>query len=186
MTAPENRTDWAWLQDTYWYVLTPDLPAPQFDPDRNTISWLVDQTVWHITGYRNGYLWGVTSALMYDAGEEMPTRGPRSRPGHLTLLGTVTPGGQVQLTFVSTRGSGSVINGFGQMVRYRGEWGFEMQMSTERMGSRVLHWATMVQTRKGEESWDRLPGLEYSVPEMLEGATYPTVEAPSATGTKRT
>lgn len=172
---PDKRTDWAWLKDTYWYVLAPDLPALQLDPDESKLSWLVDQTVWHITGYRNGYLWGVTAAMMYDAGDEMPARGPRSRPSHLTLLGTVTPGGQVQLTFVPTGRTGSVITGFGQMVERAGAWVFEMQMSTDRAGSRVLHWANMVQTREGEGSWEQLPGLTYSVPEMLEGAAYPSL-----------
>lgn len=172
----DNRTDWAWLKDTYWYVLVPDLPALQFDPDENNLSWLVDQTVWHITGYRNGYIWGVTSVMMYSAEEGMPTRGPRSRPSHLSLLGTITPSGQVQLTFVPQGRLGSVTTGFGQMVQRQGAWAFEMQMSTDRTGSRVLHWANMVQTREGEEAWDQLPGLAYSVPKMLEGATYPSLE----------
>src|SRR5262245_57752249 len=109
--TPDNRTDWAWLEDTYWYVLAPDLPALQLDPDENKLSWLVDQTVWHITGYRNGYVWGVTSVMMYSTGEEPPTRGPRSRPSQLTLLGTITPSGQVQLTFAPMGRLGSVTTG---------------------------------------------------------------------------
>jgi hypothetical protein len=176
MNTPDRHTDWAWLNDTYWYVLAPDLPAPQFDPGQGTLCWFVDQTVWHIVGYKHGYVWGATSVMMYKAGEEMPTRGLGSRPTQLTLLGTITPRGQVQLTFVSNRGPGSVTTGLGQMVQFQGAWAFEMQMSTDRLGSRVLHWATMVQTRKGEESWEQLPGLTYSVPQMLEGAAYPCPE----------
>jgi hypothetical protein len=181
--TPDNRTDWSWLKDTYWYVLAPDLPALQFDPGDNKLSWLVDQTVWHVVGIKNGYIWGVTSVAIYNAGEEMPTRGPRSRPAQLTLLGTITPSGQVQLTFIPTGGPSSTTTGLGQMVRFQGAWGFEMQMSTDRSGSRVLHWATMVQTREGDASWNQLPGLTYSVPQMLEGATYPSLEAafPGAT-----
>lgn len=170
----DDRTDWAWLEDTFWYVLTPDLPALQLDPDSGALSWLVDQTVWHVTGYRNGYLWGVTSALMYSAQDGMATRGPRSRPSHLTLVGTVTPSGQVQLTFLPQGRIGSVTTGTGQMVQRQGTWVFEMQMSTDRGGSRALHWANMVQTREGEASWNELPGLGTSVPWMLEGATYPS------------
>jgi hypothetical protein len=176
MKTPDKDTDWAWLKDTYWYVLTPDLPAPQFDPDENTLRWFVDQTVWHIVGYKHGYIWGATSVMMYDAEGEAPTRGLGSRPTQLTLLGTVTPRGGVQLTFIPKRGPSSATTGFGQMVQFEGAWGFEMQMSTDRLGSRVLHWATMVQTRKGEASWEQLPGLPYSVPQMLEGATYPSVK----------
>lgn len=173
MTNQNTRNDWTWLEDTYWYVLPIDLPAPLFDPDKNKLSWLVDQTVWHIVAYKNGYFWGATAVAMYNAGEEMPKLGPFSRPMQLTLLGSVTPNGRVQMTFVPTGPVGSPTMGVGQMVEYRGSWGFEMQMSTDRFGSRVLHWATMVQTRPGDESWDKLPGVPFSVPQMLEGATYP-------------
>ena len=177
MTTSENRTDWAWLGDTYWYVPDPGLPALQLDPHDSALSWQVDQTVWHITGYKDGYLWGVTSVALHPAGKEMPARGPGSRPAHFTLLGTITPSHRVQLTFVPSRGPGSATTGIGQMVQVHGAWGFEMQMSTERRESRVLHWATMVQTREGEQSWNQLPGLPWSVPQMLEGATYPALEA---------
>ena len=173
----ENRTDWAWLANTYWYVPPPSLPALQLDPDKNTLSYQIDQTVWHITGYENGYLWGVTSVMMYSAGEEAPTRGPRSRPSHLTLLGTLFPSGQVQLTFVPQGKMGSVTTGLGQMVQRQGAWEFQMQMSTTRQGSQALHWANMVQTREGDESWSQLPGLPYSVPQMLDGITYPSLAA---------
>lgn len=74
-------------------------------------------------------------------------------------------------------GTGSATTGFGQMVQLQGAWAFEMEMSTDCLGSRVLHWATMEQTREGEASWDQVPGVPYSVPEMLEGAAYPSVES---------
>lgn len=167
--SAETRFDWSWLSGTYWYVPQPDLPALQLDPDGNTLSWLVDQTVWHISGYKSGYFWGVTAAVTYTAGEE-----PASRVGHLTMLGTVLPNGQIQITFLSDRRGGSTTVGFGQMVKLGEAWTFEMQMTTERGDNRVLHWANMVQTREGEASWDQLPGLELSVPQMLEGATYPS------------
>jgi hypothetical protein len=71
----------------------------------------------------------------------------------------------------------STSSGFGQMVEVGGAWAFEMQMSTDRLGTRVLHWANMVQTREGDPSWRQLPGLSYSVPEMLDGAVYPRLDA---------
>jgi hypothetical protein len=170
----DTRAQWRWLADTYWYVLPTDLPALQLDPDDSTLSWLIDQTVWHISGYENGYFWGVTAALLYDAGDGMPTQGPTPRISHLTMLGTVMPNGQVQMTFLpSGRSSNSPTTGFGQMVKVGQGWAFEMQMSTDRGGNRVLHWANMVQTRSGDPSWTKLPGLDYSLPEMLEGAVYP-------------
>lgn len=174
--STEKNTDWTWLQNTYWYVPTPGLPALQLDSDKNQLAWLRDQTLWHIAGCKNGYVWGVASVMMHGEHESIPAHGPRSSPVHLGLLGTVTAGGQVHLTFVPSRGLSSTTNGFGQLVRVEGAWAFEMQMATDRMGALVLHWATMLQTRKGEESWNKLPGLPYSVPEMLEGAVYPGIK----------
>ena len=169
--SADTRLDWSWLANTYWYVPPLDLPALQLDPEGNTLSWLVDQTVWHISGYKSGYFWGVTAAVTYNAGEE-----PASRIGHLTMLGTVLPNGQVQITFLSDSRRGSLTIGFGQMVKIGEAWAFEMQMSTERGDDRLLHWAHMIQTHEGEASWDRLPGLDLSVPQMLEGASYPRFE----------
>jgi hypothetical protein len=175
----ETRAQWRWLAGTYWYVLPVDLPALQLGPSDGVMSWLVDQTVWHITGYENGYFWGVTAAMMYAAGEAMPERGPASRISHLTMLGTVLPGGRVQITFVPTRRvGGSSVVGIGQVVKFGGGWAFEMQMTTDRGGARVLHWANMVQTREGDSSWLQLPGLTYSVPELLAGASYPSLAGP--------
>lgn len=174
----DTRTQWRWLADTYWYVLPIDLPALNFDPDDTKLSWMVDQTVWHISGYANGYFWGVAAVMMYAAGEPMPTRGPASRIARLTLLGTVLPNGSVQITFVPRLGGTSnATTGLGQMVEVGGAWVFAMQMSTDRLGTRVLHWANMVQTREGDPSWQQLPGLTYSVPEMLDGAVYPHIDA---------
>lgn len=172
----DTRFDWGWLADTYWYVPQPDLPALQLDPDSNVLSWLVDQTVWHISGYKNGYFWGVTAAVMYNAGEELPAHGPRSRIGHLTMLGTVLPNGQIQITFLPGGKGGSTTIGFGQMVKVGEAWTFEMQMSSDRGGNRLLHWANMVETHDGEASWNQLPGVDLSVPQMLEGAVYPSFE----------
>jgi len=173
----ENPTDWNWLKDTYWYVQDTWLPALQFDASKNTISWLVDQTVWHITGYRDGYFWGVTAALVYTAGEEVPARGPRSHPNASTLIGTITPDGAVELTFVenSGRSSGPTV-GVGRIVEKEGRRSFEMQMSTGTGDPLTAHWAYMMQTRKGEPSWEKLPGVGLSVPEMLGGIDPPTTE----------
>jgi len=174
----DNRAQWRWLADTYWYVLPIDLPALKFDPDDEALTWLVDQTVWHISGHANGYFWGVAAVLMYDAGEPMPQRGPAARIAHLTLLGTVLPSGDVQITFIPRlRGTSGATTGLGRMIEVGGAWAFEMQMSTDRLGARVLHWANMVQTREGDPSWQQLPGLTYSVPDMLDGAVYPRLGA---------
>ena len=74
------------------------------------------------------------------------------------------------------RTGGSPTIGFGQMVKVGEAWAFEMQMSTDRGDNRLLHWANMVEAHEGEASWNQLPGLDLSVPQMLAGAVYPRFE----------
>jgi hypothetical protein len=178
----DSPTQWAWLKDTYWYVRTPDLPALQLDPEHNLLSWLVDQTVWHISGYKNGYFWGVAATLLHEAGSGVPT----SRPPHIsqvTMIGTVLPDGNVQITFQSIgRRDTTPTIGFGSMVKVDGAWAFQMQMSTDRVNDRMLHWANMTQTREGESGWRHLPGNGYSVPQMLAGADYPQFDDQKSKG----
>src|SRR5918911_708169 len=95
-----NPSDWSRLQDTYWCVLPENLPALQFDAGDNTLAWVVDQTVWHVTGYRGGYFWGVSATLIRPAGGQAPQRGPGYAPVCFTMLGTITPEGRIHLTFM--------------------------------------------------------------------------------------
>jgi hypothetical protein len=173
MTEPLQAVDsnWSWLADTYWYVPVESLPALRLDPSENTLAWIVDQTVWHVTGYRDGYFWGTCVTLLRDAGEEVPERGPGSKPMSFSMLGSITPEGRVHLTFLSSL-SGSATIGIGRAILHDKGWSLEMQMSSGDR-NRTAHWAYMLQTRPGEESWDSLPGVGLSVPEMLEGTEPP-------------
>lgn len=164
-------SDWSWLADTYWYVPEESLPVLQLDPSQNTLTWLVDQTVWHVTGYREGYFWGISVTLLRDAGEALPRQGPGSKPKQFTMLGSITPEGRVHLTFISSQ-SGSATIGIGRAVPHQKGWSLEMQMSS---GDRreTAHWAYMLQTRPGEPAWDSLPGVGLSVPQMLEDCEVP-------------
>jgi hypothetical protein len=171
-----TTTNWRWLEDTYWCVPPQSLPALRFDQDDNTLTWRVDQTVWHITSYHEGYFWGVTAALFRDAGEDVPKRGPGSQPTGATMLGSITPEGNVHLTFIQTSRGTSTI-GLGRIVPHEGGQAFQMQMSTGAAGQTTLHWAYMVQVRPGDPYWDSLPGFEgLSMTEMLEGLEAPVVE----------
>lgn len=169
-----NPSDWSWLQDTYWYVLPENLAALQFDPGNNALTWVIDQTVWHITGYRNGYFWGVSATLIQEGGEQVSQKGAGSRPVCFTMLGTITPEGRVHLTFIPnlTSSSRSATIGIGRAVEYRNGWSLEMQMSSG-SGERTAHWAYMVLVQPGDASWESLPGARISVPEMLEGCEPP-------------
>src|SRR4051812_25873804 len=102
-----DRRDWSWLSGTYWCVPPGDLPALQLDPDDATLSWVVDQTAWHITGYRSGYFWGVSATLLHEPGAEAPRRGPGSSPVSFTMLGTITAEGRIHLTFIPAASSSS-------------------------------------------------------------------------------
>jgi len=162
-----NRATWDFLANTYWYVTPTDLPALQFSPDDDSLAWQSDQTVWHISGYKNGYFWGVSSGVIHDPNET-------GKPRQQRLMGTVTAEGQVQITFINDGlVNNSAITGFGHMTKIDGEWVFQMQMATTAGRNYLLHWANMMRTQEGEASWNNLPGVDYSVPEMLEGASYP-------------
>ena len=172
-----NPVTWSWLTDTYWYVPPANLPALRYGEDDNTLAWLVDQTVWHLTGYRDGYFWGVCATLLRNAGEAAPERGPGSQPRSFTMLGSITPEGRVHITFLpGSRGSATI--GLGRTVPHGTEWSFEMQMSSGSSQQPTLHWAYMIQVRPGDPAWDSLPGVGLSVSEMLEGLEPPELESP--------
>lgn len=181
MTTPRpESSSWGWLEDTYWCVPPESLPAVRFNQRDNTLTWLVDQTVWHLTGSRLGYFWGVCGALLRPAGEEPPERGPGSQPQGSTMLGSITPEGRIHLTFIT--GSDSVVIGLGDLAQRDGGWAFEMQMSTTSGSRTTAHWAYMVQVRPGDPAWDSLPGTGLSVSEMLDGLEPPAVEPPERAG----
>ncbi|MCP5048958.1 MAG: hypothetical protein GY940_17440 [bacterium] len=168
--SPEG---WSWLGDTYWYVQERWLPALRYDSPENKLNWMVDQTVWHITGYRYGYFSGVAGVLVYPAGEGTADQGPRSRPVPMTLIGTVTPGGTVGLTFLPQSGSGQITSAPGRIVEMSNQRTFEMQMASGSGDPLTAHWAYMFQTHEGDLSWEHLPGTDLSVPKFLEGIEPP-------------
>lgn len=165
--STENH-NWSFLKDTYWYVPVNYLLALQMSAEDTTPTRMVDQTVWQIVGYEQGYLWGNAAILLYEEGTT-----PSNAPTGMQMLGTVTPNGQVQITFMPINPIGAAIgtSGWGNMRMQKESWAFEMQMSS---GTTELlsHWAYMWMTQKGELSWRKLPGTEYSVPEFLKAAGF--------------
>lgn len=166
-----NRTTWEFLANTYWYVPVSNLSALQFMPDGSQLSWRGDQTVWHISGYENGYLWGASGAVLFSQGEVNEETPP---PVQLSqMVGSVSADGEVLINFLT---NGGVITGFGKMVQVEGRWAFQMQMSTPVGSGQLYHWANMLQTKPGESNFVKLPGVNYSVPDMLKGASYPSLK----------
>ena len=156
--AADNVTDWRWLNGTTWYVPTTGLPAYIYSPDGNQLVPIQDQTVYTITGYRNGYFWGRTASKLgsYDV-------------SCLSLVGSVTPEGKIYLTFTAYPyvDDPEPTIGVGTMTRKQSQWTMENQMSSGSATAQVGHWAYMVQTRPNTASWSSLPGVNMSVPDFM-------------------
>lgn len=150
-----NTTDWSWLMDTYWYVPAESLSALRYNPKKNRLTWVADQTVWHITGYLTGYFWGVTAVMQYDTGKAAP-----ARPTGLVMFGSITPEGSVHVTFTPdvARLSLSSTVGIGRAIPHDGGPSLEMQMSMG-MTETLAHWAYMVRTTPSDPSWTSLPAF---------------------------
>ena len=158
--AADTVTDWRWLNGTTWYVPSSGLPAYVYTPPNNTLTPVQDQTVYTITGYRNGYFWGRTAGQI-----------GTNDVSCMTLVGSVTPEGKIYLTFTPfpfSPGDEPTI-GIGTMVRRAGRWMMENQMSTGTPSVQLGHWAYMVQTKPGTSSWYSLPGVNVSVTEFMSG-----------------
>jgi hypothetical protein len=159
---PAARTDWRWLNDTYWYVPARNLLALTFDAGSETLSPTTDQTVWHITGYAGHYFWGRVVAALRN--------GPATNTYCQSLVGSVTPEGRVLLTFVPTSpgNNAEVIRASGDMRMVAGRWTVEPQMSSGPSAQlQVSHWAYMTQCLPGDAVCQSLPGLGQSIDSLL-------------------
>jgi len=154
--ARPDVTDWSALIGTTWVVPKTNLPAVSFDPATQIISKTRDQTVYQVTGYRDGYFWGPTAAKLGS--------GPTVCK---SMVGSVTPQGEVLLLFTQQLPNGQTMlnQGFGQMIRQNGQWTMQNQTGTDSMA----HWAYMVQSSPGDATWESLPGVDMSVDEFMSG-----------------
>lgn len=161
--TPSPSQRWAWLAadgGTYWYVPQAGLPAYRWrTSDPAGATQVSDQTVWHIERVENGYVFGPVVAQLDD-----------QAPQCQYLVGSITPDGQVYLTFNTTGGSGSptLTTGIGKVVESSEGPVFQMQMATGSSRLQVTHWAKMTQCRAGQPCWNALPGLDdTSISEFL-------------------
>lgn len=151
--------DWSWLNGTTWIVPTSGLPAYVYVPEQNQLVPVQDQTVYTITGYRNGYFWGRTAAKL--GNNDVSCK---------ALVGSVTPEGQIYLTFTDhpyIDGTSTTTIGIGTMVRKGRQWTMANQMSTG-SSAQIGHWAYMVQSKPSSASWYSLPGVNMTVPEFMQ------------------
>ena len=139
---------------------TNGLPAYIYAPEQNQLIPAQDQTVYTITGYRNGYFWARTAAKLGDNDITC-----------MSLVGSVTPDGRIYLTFTNfpyDADTSTTTIGVGNMVFKGAQWTMANQMSTGTSTSQVGHWAYRVQTRPNQASWQSLPGVDMSVPEFMD------------------
>lgn len=165
-TTTECRKDWSWLEGTYWFCPEICMPAIQTQPD-NTFKWVIDQTVWQISGCQDGYFWGAGAVLLTDFSKE-PNAAEKTA---MTFFGSITSDGRVHITFISSKVTTTVATG--RMTEFQGKPSFEMQMSSGPNMELAVHWAYMLQIGPGDPQWDNLPGAGVSVDELLSGTEPP-------------
>jgi hypothetical protein len=53
------------------------------------------------------------------------------------------------------------------MVKKAGEWTMVNEMTNEVQGGTLNHWAYMVQSRRGDRTWKKLPFARESIPKFM-------------------
>jgi hypothetical protein len=122
-----------------------------------------DQTVWVINEYNKGYFFGKA----YVALNGQPL-------SESNLSGTVTPQGDVYITFFSVDGS-TKITGIGKFVtkprsdkKESNKRFFLMQMNSAQNSTLGLsHWSYMVPVTAKDEWYQHLPSVGLSVPQFI-------------------
>jgi hypothetical protein len=160
-----NARKYQFLRGSKWYVPPSTLPAVEVKLTTGIVRAVVDQTVWDITNYRDGYFWGRSAAVFTYA----VTKQPLGEPACARMVGSVTPSGRVHITFVpdglktmalATVGTGSLSG------NNAAGWRFEMQMSTGTT-SVIAHWSYMKRCWAGQACEGKLPGTNLSLADFL-------------------
>lgn len=147
------------FQNSIWIVPSSTLRAYLITGE-NEPKAVIDQTVWIIDSYSNGYIFGTSYASL--------DRVPVSKR---KLIGSITPQGDVLISFYSDSDS-NVITGSGKFEQRdrhrckRDSWQFIMQMNQVSTLT-ISHWSYMVRTSPRKETYHHLPGVGISVPEFI-------------------
>jgi hypothetical protein len=142
--------------NSIWIVPTETLLAYHTIGTKN--SPVSDQTVWLITSYTNGYIFGTS----YTAIDTVPT-------AKTDIIGSMSPYGDVLLSFYSNN---NVTTGSGKFMKINNKWQFIMQMNSlttlsgETIG--LSHWSFMKNITKDDKEYYDLPGIGISVPKFIE------------------
>lgn len=147
------------IKDTVWIVPPSTLLAYQYSPSSYTA--VTDQTVWVIDGYDNGYFFGSSYTAVINSGSTTYTQ--------KKILGTVTSGGAVYITFIPTGAVSTtdLVNGIGTFVNLQGSYQFVMQMNAGSTLDGLSHWSYMISINQNSPYFYNLPGVNQSLPEFL-------------------
>lgn len=145
------------FRNSTWIVPPQTLLAYLYD-NANTVP-VVDQTVWVISKYNQGYFSGQSYTAI-----------DNSILSQRYLIGSVTSEGKVDITFYSgTSSSTDLVTGLGTLnVKSSGQCSFIMQMNSGQNGVNGLtHWSYMIPVNPGDLFYNNLPGTHMSVPQFL-------------------
>lgn len=150
---------WAWFKDTFWIVPEEGVYSISHNPKNpSTFNIVQGQTVFHITDYFNGYFTGSVVVKLTEA----------LAPSCQYVLGQVTPQGSVYMTMFNAENGAITNDPVGNMVKENGEWTMVNTMTGPAANDGSLsHWAYMVQSKKGDATYDKLPFAEESIPDFM-------------------
>ncbi|SRR5579862_833267 len=147
------------IENTIWIVPPSTLLAYEYLPSSYTA--VTDQTVWVIDGYDNGYFFGTSYTAVIDSGSTTYTQ--------KKILGTVTDGGGVYITFIplGAISTTDLVNGIGTFVNLQGSYRFVMQMNAGSTADGLSHWSYMISINESSPYYNNLPGVDQSYPDFL-------------------
>lgn len=145
------------FKNSTWIVPPQTLLAYTYD--NASFAPVIDQTVWVISKYNQGYFFGQSYTAI-----DIDTLSQRY------LIGSVTSEGKIYITFYSgTSNSTDLVTGIGTLnVKSSGQCSFLMQMNSGQNGvSGLAHWSYMIPVKPGDFFYNNLPGTKMSVPQFL-------------------
>ena len=147
---------WKWFKNTYWIVPQNGIYSVA-QSDTNKFNVIRGQTVFHITDYFNGYWTGAVTVKVTEA----------LVPACQFVLGEVTPQGRVYMTMYNADTGDVINNPVGTMVKKHGEWTMVNEMTSPAQGGTLSHWAYMLQSKRGDRTFQNLPFADQSIPEFM-------------------
>lgn len=148
------------IENTIWIVPPSTLLAYEYST--STYTPVTDQTVWIVDNYDGGYFFGNAYTAIIDQSDSITYTQKR-------MLGTVTDGGAVYITFIPSGSIGNtdLINGIGVFSKLQGGYRFVMQMNSGSNTDGLSHWSYMISIDNSSPFYYNLPGVNQSLPEFL-------------------